>query len=79
MYQYTDKECFETTRRLAREEGLLTGGSGGVAVRAGLDYARHIDRPAHIVVLLPDSATRYLNKVFDDDWMREKMASLIQS
>ncbi len=71
MYQYTDKECFETTRRLAREEGLLTGGSGGAAVRAGLDYARQIDRPAQVVVLLPDSATRYLNKVFDDDWMRE--------
>ena len=71
MYQYTDKECFETTRLLARQEGLLTGGSGGAAVRAGLDYAEQLDRPAHIVVLLPDSATRYLNKVFDDDWMRE--------
>lgn len=71
MYQYSDKQCFETTRRLAREEGLLTGGSGGAAVRAALDYAEQIDRPAHIVVLLPDSASRYLNKVFDDDWMRE--------
>ena len=71
MFQYSDKECFETTRLLARQEGLLTGGSGGAAVRAGLDYAEKIDRPAHIVVLLPDSATRYLNKVFDDDWMRE--------
>ena len=37
MYQYSDKECFETARRLAREEGLLTGGSGGAAVRAALD------------------------------------------
>lgn len=71
MFQYNDKECFETARALARQEGLLTGGSGGAAVRAALDYAEKIDRQAQIVVLLPDSATRYLNKVFDDDWMRE--------
>lgn len=71
MFQYSDKECFETTRLLARQEGLLTGGSGGAAVRAAIDYAEKIDRPAQIVVLLPDSATRYLGKVFDDDWMRE--------
>ena len=71
MFQYNDKECFETTRALARQEGLLTGGSGGAAVRAALDYAEKIDRPAQIVVLLPDSASRYLNKVFDDEWMRE--------
>jgi len=71
IYQFNDKECFETTRQLARLEGLLTGGSGGAAVRAAIRYAEEIDRAAQIVVLLPDSATRYLNKVFDDDWMRE--------
>ena len=71
MYQYNDKQCFETTRLLARQEGILTGGSGGAAVRAAIDYAEQIDREAQIVVLLPDSATRYLNKIFDDDWMRE--------
>jgi cystathionine beta-synthase len=71
MFQFNDKECFETTRQLARQEGILTGGSGGAAVRAAIRYAEMIDRPAHIVVLLPDSATRYLNKVFDDDWMRD--------
>lgn len=71
IYQFNDKECFETTRQLARLEGLMTGGSGGAAVRAAIRYAEEIDRPSQIVVLLPDSATRYLNKVFDDDWMRE--------
>ena len=71
MYQFTDKECFEYTRRLAREEGILTGGSGGAAVLAGIRYAEQIDRAANIVVLLPDSATRYMAKIFDDDWMRE--------
>jgi len=71
VYQLNDKQCFETARQLARREGLLTGGSGGAAVRAAIKYAEDLDRPAQIVVLLPDSASRYLNKVFDDDWMRE--------
>lgn len=71
IYQLTDKECFDVTRALARQEGIYTGGSGGAAVKAALRYAEEIDRPANIVVLLPDSASRYLNKVFDDDWMRE--------
>ncbi len=71
VFQVTDKECFQMTRALARQEGLYTGGSGGAAVLAALRYAEQIDRPAEIVVLLPDSATRYLNKIFDDEWMRE--------
>ena len=71
MYQYNDKQCFETTRLLARQEGILTGGSGGAAVRAAIDYAEQIDRPGQIVVLLPDSASRYMGKIFDDDWMRD--------
>ncbi len=71
VYQFNDKQCFETTRQLARQEGMLTGGSGGAAVRAAIRYAEDIDRPANIVVMLPDSSSRYLNKVFDDEWMRE--------
>ncbi len=71
VYQLSDKECFDTTRTLARLEGIYTGGSGGAAVLAAIRYAEEIDRPANIVVLLPDSAARYLNKIFDDDWMRE--------
>jgi cystathionine beta-synthase len=70
--QLTDKECFDTTRSLARFEGIYTGGSGGAAVKAALKYAERLDGAAkNILVLLPDSANRYLNKIFDDDWMRE--------
>lgn len=71
IYQLTDKECFETARALARMEGIFSGGSAGAAVKAAIKYAEEIDRPAKIVVLLPDSGTRYLNKVYDDDWLRE--------
>ncbi len=70
-YQFNDKESFLMTRALSRQEGILTGGSGGTAVLAAIKYAEQIDRPANIVVLLPDSSVRYLNKIFDDDWMRE--------
>lgn len=71
VIQLSDKECFTTARALARHEGIYTGGSGGAAVAGAIKYAEMIDRPANIVVLLPDSASRYLNKVFDDEWMRE--------
>jgi cystathionine beta-synthase len=71
IIQLTDKECFDTTRALARHEGLYTGGSGGAAVLGAIRYAEKIDREANIVVLLPDRASAYLNKIFDDEWMRE--------
>ncbi|MCA9539596.1 MAG: pyridoxal-phosphate dependent enzyme [Myxococcales bacterium] len=71
VVQLGDKESFQMTRALARQEGIYTGGSGGSAVLGAIRYAEMIDRPANIVVLLPDSAARYLNKIFDDDWMRE--------
>lgn len=71
IVQLTDKECFDATRALARQEGIYTGGSGGAAVLGAIKYAERMDRKMNIVVLLPDSAVRYLSKVFDDDWMRE--------
>ena len=71
VYQLGDKECFDAARALARMEGIFGGGSCGAAVRAAIRYAEEIDRPANIVVLLPDSGVRYLNKVYDDDWLRE--------
>jgi cystathionine beta-synthase len=64
----SDAESFAMTRRLAREEGLLAGGSAGMAVHAAVDFVmREPDRLT--VVILPDSGRGYLSKVFNDDWM----------
>jgi cystathionine beta-synthase len=69
----SDAESFAMTRRLAREEGLLVGGSCGMAVVAALRVAAELDgdaaRDAVIVVLLPDSGRGYLSKIFNDEWM----------
>jgi cystathionine beta-synthase len=73
----TDADSFAMTRRLAREEGLLVGGSCGMAVEATLRYARALQESdpeaaekAVIVVILPDSGRGYLSKIFNDKWMR---------
>jgi cystathionine beta-synthase len=72
VVRVNDKECFQMTRRLVREEGLYVGGSCGAAVAGALKYLRRHDREGlRAVVLLPDSATRYMSKVFNDAWMRE--------
>jgi cystathionine beta-synthase len=68
----SDKDSFLAARRVTREEGILIGGSGGMAVHAALDVARKSDDPeAMVVVLLPDSGRGYLSKIYNDDWMRE--------
>src|SRR4051812_42157513 len=68
----SDKEAFLMTRRLAMEEGILTGGSGGMAVHAALAVAREISDPAAMVaVVLPDGGRSYLSKVFNDAWMTQ--------
>jgi cystathionine beta-synthase len=65
----SDADSFEMTRRLAREEGLLVGGSCGMAVAAALEVARRLGPDDVVVVLLPDSGRGYLSKVFDDEWL----------
>jgi cystathionine beta-synthase len=70
-YQVTDKECFLTARELTRKEGLFTGGSGGGAVCGAVKFAREHPECRTLVVILPDSGSRYLSKVYDDDWLRE--------
>jgi cystathionine beta-synthase len=65
----SDAESFLMTRRLAREEGLLVGGSCGMAVVAALQVARRLGPSDVVVVLLPDSGRGYLSKIFNDEWM----------
>jgi cystathionine beta-synthase len=68
----SDKDAFLTTRRLAMVEGILAGGSGGLAVHAALEVAREISDPeALVVVILPDGGRSYLSKVYNDAWMTQ--------
>ena len=66
-----DKQSFVMARRLAREEGLFAGGSSGAAVHVAVDLAREIGRGKNIVVILPDSGTRYVTKFYSDEWMKD--------
>ena len=65
----SDRDSFLTARRLTREEGILVGGSGGLAAWAALQIAAEYPPDANIVVLLPDSGRGYLSKIFNDKWM----------
>jgi cystathionine beta-synthase len=71
VLRVTDKDCFLWSRRLVRSEGIFTGGSGGAAVAAAVRYCRGLPEDRLVVVLLPDTGSRYLTKHFDDKWMRE--------
>jgi cystathionine beta-synthase len=66
----SDAESFELTRRLAREEGLLVGGSSGLAVASALKVARDLPADAVMVILLPDGGRGYLGKIFNEKWMQ---------
>ena len=67
----SDRDSFLTTRRLAREEGLLVGGSCGLAVAAALRVAGELGQDDLVVVLLPDSGRGYLSKIYNDEWMAD--------
>jgi len=66
-----DREAFATARRLAREEGILAGGSSGTALAAALRYAQRFSEPKRIVVILPDTGRNYLTRFYADRWLRE--------
>jgi cystathionine beta-synthase len=67
----TDGQSFSMTRRLAREEGILAGGSCGMAAEAAVQIANE-DHDKLVVVILPDSGRGYLSKIFNDAWMKER-------
>src|SRR5215213_8211531 len=67
----SDRDSFLTARRLAREEGLLVGGSSGTTVHAALTIAERFGPDATILAMLPDSGRSYLSKFYDDNWMLE--------
>jgi cystathionine beta-synthase len=66
-----DRDSFLTARRLAREEGILAGGSSGAAIYAALQVAPRFGAEDNIVVILPDTGERYLSTVYNDEWMRK--------
>ncbi|MEX1062576.1 MAG: pyridoxal-phosphate dependent enzyme [Balneolaceae bacterium] len=73
VIQVNDRNAFLTTRALAKQEGLFLGGSCGAAVYGAIEYAKeqNLGKEDLMVVILPDSGTRYASKIFNDEWMRE--------
>ena len=71
VIQVTDQESFSYARKLAKKEGILTGGSGGTALAAALKAAENMDKDDVMVVILPDTGGRYLSKVFNEEWLKE--------
>jgi cystathionine beta-synthase len=72
IIQVNDEECFVVARRLAKLEGLFTGGSGGGCLSGALRLAKDLGPSDFLVALLPDTGMRYLSKVYNDEWMRER-------
>jgi cystathionine beta-synthase len=67
----SDRDSFQVARRLAREEGLLAGGSAGTTVWAAMEVARRLGPDALVLTMIPDSGRSYMSKFFDDNWMLE--------
>ncbi len=70
ILRVSDAESFSAARRLAREEGILCGGSSGAVLAGALRYAARLSAPVRMVVVLCDTGRNYLSKLYSDDWMR---------
>jgi cystathionine beta-synthase len=66
----SDKDAFQTARRLAAQEGVFAGGSSGASVFASLQVARKLNKNQTVVAILPDTGRNYLTKIYSDEWMR---------
>lgn len=71
VVQVSDRDAFRVTNDLARNEGILAGGSSGANVWAALELAKTLTSPAVIVTVLPDGGVKYLSKFFDEQWMKQ--------
>ena len=71
MFQVEDKTAFQWTKKLANEEGILSGGSSGANVWASVKLAKEIDREANIVTLICDSGYKYFSTIYNDEWLKE--------
>jgi cystathionine beta-synthase len=71
IMEASDRDSFIMTRKMAKLEGLMAGGSCGSAVWVGLEYAKKLTEKDFMVILLPDTGMRYLSKIYNDEWMRE--------
>jgi cystathionine beta-synthase len=71
VHAVSDKDAFVRTRALARFEGIFAGGSAGAAVHVALKCAEGLSESDLMVVIIPDSGTRYLSKIYNDNWMRD--------
>jgi cystathionine beta-synthase len=67
----SDRESFQWARRLAREEGILAGGSGGTSLYAAVQIAQRLGEGKRVLTMIPDSGRNYLSKFYDDNWMLE--------
>ncbi len=72
MISVSDKNAFLSARKLIREEGIMAGGSSGAAIWGVMEIAKNLNKGARIVTIFPDSSSRYLSTIFNDDWMKEK-------
>jgi cystathionine beta-synthase len=68
----SDRDSFDTARKLARREGILGGGSTGTNMKVALEVAAAMRPDQVVVTVIPDTGERYLSKMYDDEWLQEK-------
>jgi len=70
MLKFNDKDAFEMTRKLARTEGILAGGSSGANLWGCQKIIDRLTKPTVIVTIMPDTGLKYLSKCFNNEWMK---------